>query len=95
MNITEQIAELLEGDDTFRYMMLGRIKDDCVGYLDPLDNRYQWTERLWSHDPQKQIEIMKALYNSFPAEAKPQWLTWEQVLFYESQMVPEVPKGSE
>jgi hypothetical protein len=36
---------------------------------------------------QEHIDAMKKLYNSFPADQKPEWLTWEQILEYEKEMV--------
>ena len=34
-----------------------------------------------------QIGYMKALWNSFPEDGKPEWLTMEQILNYEKQML--------
>ena len=33
---------------------------------------------------------MKKLYNSFPDDQKPEWLTYEQILDYEKAMIKEV-----
>ena len=44
---------------------------------------------LWAGDEKSQIENMKALWNSFPEEDKPEWLTWEDILEYEKQMCKE------
>ena len=30
--------------------------------------------------------IMKGIWNSFPADGKPEWLTWEQIEAYEAEM---------
>jgi hypothetical protein len=40
-------------------------------------------------DEKEQIENMKAIYNSFPDEDKPEWLTMDQILEYEKRMVLE------
>ena len=68
----------------FRYMMLSRMKQDCNYYLG-YGNRS--TNHLWAGDERSQIENMKALWNSFPEEDKPEWVTWEELLDYEKQMI--------
>ena len=67
----------------FRYMMLSRMKSDCDYYLG-YGNRS--TNHLWAGDEKAQLENMKALWNSFPEEDKPEWLTWEELIEYEKQM---------
>lgn len=67
----------------FRYMMLSRMKSDCDYYLE-YGNRNAM--QLWACDEKKQIENMKALWNSFPEEDKPEWLTWDELLEYEKEM---------
>ena len=32
------------------------------------------------------IAYMKQLWHGFPDDAKPEWLTWEQLLEYENKM---------
>lgn len=32
------------------------------------------------------ISKMKSLWNGFPPDQKPEWLTWEQILDYEKAM---------
>ena len=68
----------------FRYMMLSRMQQDCDYYL-----RIQAGSpcALWSGNEKEHIENMKALWNSFPEEDKPEWLTWDELLEYERQMV--------
>lgn len=70
----------------FRYMMLDRMRQDCDYYLG-YGNRN--AKQLWAGDEKAQIENMKALWNSFPEEDKPEWLTWEDILEYEKQMCKE------
>lgn len=69
---------------TFEYQLLARLKADCDYYLG-FGNRS--TNRLWADNEREQIEKMKELYNDFPADEKPEWLTWEQILQYEKEMV--------
>lgn len=68
----------------FQYMMLDRLRSDCDYFLG-WGNRN--ASRLYDHDPQQHIDHMKDLWNSFPEGAKPQWLSWEQVLEYEKQIL--------
>ncbi len=73
--------------ERFDYMMLSRLESDCKYYLG-YGNRY--TEHLYYKDEQRHIDEMKKLYNSFPEDQKPEWLTWEQILNYEKAMIKEV-----
>lgn len=68
----------------FNYQMLSRLESDCKYYLG-YGNRY--TEHLYYKDEQRHIDEMKKLYNSFPEDQKPEWLTWEQILNYEKLML--------
>ena len=70
--------------DSFTYQLLDRLRTDCEYYLG-YGNRH--TGVLWAHDEQGQIDKMKELYNSLPSDKKPEWLTYEQILSYEKQMV--------
>lgn len=70
----------------FRYMMLSRMQQDCEYYLG-YGNRSR--NSLWAEDEKSQTENMKALWNTFPDEDKPEWLTWEEILEYERKMVKE------
>lgn len=66
----------------FRYMMLDRLRQDCAYYL-----RIKGSGRcLWAGEEKAQIENMKALWNSFPDEDKPEWLTWDDIIEFEKQM---------
>ena len=70
----------------FQYMMLSRLQSDCEYYLN-YGNRC--TGHLYYHNESKQIAAMKKLWNEFPDDGKPEWLTWEQILEYEKQMSPD------
>lgn len=67
----------------FRYMMLSRMKMDCDYYLG-YGNRNAM--QLWACDEKKQIENMKDIWNTFPEEDKPEWLTWEELTEYSRKM---------
>ena len=70
----------------FRYMMLHRMRQDCDYYL-----RIGGSGNcLWAGDEKSQIENMKALWNSFPEEDKPEWLTWEELNNYAREMCVDI-----
>ena len=70
--------------DEFNYMLLARLRNDCEFYLNYGNRR---KEILWALDEREQIDKMKELYNNFPEDAKPEWLTYEKILEYEELMV--------
>lgn len=74
---------ILSRDEQFRYQLLGRMKMDCDYYLGA---GQQCGNHLWAVSETEQIEYMKAIWNSFPADGKPEWLTFEQILDYETKM---------
>jgi hypothetical protein len=60
------------------------MQSDCEYYLG-YGNRY--AKHLWSLDEKEHIANMKALYNSFPDEDKPEWLTMDDIREYEKRMI--------
>lgn len=79
----EGIEFLKRLDDKGRYMFLSRMQTDCKYFLDG----HEHNKFLWAENPEKQIEYMKWLYNSFPDDKKPQWISMEEIEDYERQMV--------
>lgn len=75
--------DILKQDDTFRYRLLSRMKSDCDYYLG-YGNRCE--KHLWAGSVAEQIQTMKDLHNSFAEGEKPEWLTWDEILKYESDM---------
>ena len=71
-------------DDRFRYMLLDRMRSDCDYFL---GNGQIYGNHLWAENVTDQIGYMKALWNSFPEDGKPEWLTMEQILNYAKQML--------
>lgn len=71
----------------FRYMMLDRLRQDCNYYL---GYGNQNPNSLWANDEKAQIENMKALWNTFPTDDTPEWLTWEDILEFERKMCPDL-----
>ena len=74
---------LLNHEESYRYQMLYRMRCDCDYYLGFGSGL---TKYLWAGNEKDQIRYMKLLWNSFPADQKPEWLTWEQILNYERRM---------
>lgn len=69
--------DLEKTDDKFRYQLLGRLQADCEYYLNAGAHN---PKVLWAGNEKEQIEIMRALWESF--SIKPQWLSLEQINKY-------------
>lgn len=85
--MTDYIENLIEerpATDSYKYMLLDRMKMDCNYYL---GNGNQNKKYLWAEDEKEHIENMKALWDSFPVDEKPKWLTMEQIENYEKQII--------
>lgn len=85
--MSEYIKKLIverPATDSFKYMLLDRMKQDCNYYL---GNGNRLKKYLWSNDEKEHIENMKALWNSFPDEGKPEFITMEQIETYEKEML--------
>lgn len=89
--MSDYIKRLIEErteTDCQKYMLLSRMQMDCRYYLG-FGNRCK--KHLWSGDEAEQIENMKALYNSFSDENKPQWITMKEIEAFERQMTASSP----
>lgn len=85
--ISEYIKNLIEerpAIDKYKYALLDRMRQDCKYYLG-YGNRN--TKCLWAEDEAEHIENMKALWNSFPEDGKPEWLSMEDIESFEKEMV--------
>ena len=82
--VVDSIEWILHHEESYRYQMLGRLQADCEYYLG-FGSRD--TERLWSKNVTDQIAMMKAIWNSFPDDGKPVWLTLEQIEQYATDML--------
>ncbi|WP_176397874.1 LPD11 domain-containing protein [Bacillus cereus] len=71
-------------EDKFNYQLLSRLQMDCDYYLGNGDRN---ARHLWAENEKEQIEKMKELHNSFADDAKPEWLTFDQILEYEKLMI--------
>lgn len=79
---------LVKHDSQFKYQILDRMKQDCEYFLNA-GNRHE--KYLWAGNAREQIVYMKALYDSFTATDKPEWLSMEQIEGYEVVMTREYP----
>ena len=68
---------------TFNYRLLSRMQRDCEYFL---GNGGRHEKHLWALSVTEQIEKMKELWNSFNADAKPEWLSMDDILNYEKEM---------
>ena len=68
-------------NDRHNYMLLSRLCGDCKYYL---GYGGRCAKHLWAGDEQKQIDIMRELYDLLPV--KPEWLTREQIDEYAAKM---------
>lgn len=90
-NVDDMLTtELTVGhDDKFRYQMLDRLRSDCKYYLG-YGNRS--ANALWARgDEAGQILHMVALYQSFPDNKKPEWLTADDIESFAVQMLGKRP----
>ncbi len=67
----------------YTYRLLGRLQADCDYFLAPMSRS---SKQLWAGSVADQIAKMKELWNSLPADGKPQWLSMEDILQYEKDM---------
>lgn len=74
---------ILQNDETFRYRLLDRMKTDCNYFL---GNGNRLDKFLWAGNVESQIAYMKALYNSFPDDKKPEWISLDDINNYEDAM---------
>lgn len=84
INQYEQYIQSQGWDERFRYMLLSRMLYDCnyfLGYGNHCERH------LWAETAADQIGYMKALWESFPEDGKPEWLTMEQISDYEQKML--------
>lgn len=72
--------------DSFKYMLLDRLRSDCSYFL---GYGHRNKKDLWAGNVRDHIECMKMLWNSFPKDGKPEWLTMEKIEDYERKMCGE------
>lgn len=67
----------------FNYMMLSRLQQDCNYFLG-YGNRNE--KQLWAGNIPDHINEMKKIHNSFTADEKPDWLSYDEILELERKM---------
>ena len=82
-SIDDIINDLVHKEDTFRYQMLSRLQMDCDYFL---GNGNRADKHLWAGNVPDHIKIMRALYNSFSDDEKPEWISMEDIDNYEKEM---------
>ena len=71
-------------DKNYSFLKLSRLESDCEYFL----NRGKGNIRHLYYDTvEEHIAEMKRLWNSFPADAKPEWLSYEEIENYEKEML--------
>lgn len=83
--------EKREKEYEFQYMMLSRLRGECIAYFgntgdegqDGMDCRYRNEQFIWGKDIKVLVAEIKRLWEQIPADIKPEWLTWEQITEYE------------
>lgn len=83
LNESIDVDKYVNKDKEFKYKLLSRLQSDCDYFLGA-GNRVE--KHLWANNVEDQIALMKALYNSFSEEDKPEWITLDKIEEYEKEM---------
>jgi hypothetical protein len=82
----ETDKEIREANFQYVYMMLSRLRGDCIGFLTEGDIRYHNVSQIWGVTVESHIAHMKELWEKIDDDLKPEWCSWEQILEYERNM---------
>jgi len=82
------IDEYKENPYSHQYAMLDMMRSRCDCYLGH-GNRNP--KHLSGDNVADHITAMKQMWNDLPENGKPEWLTWEQILEYEKEMLNPSP----
>lgn len=82
----DDLNEDASEDGKFQYRLLDRLKQDCEYFLKAGGRN---PKHLWAGSPEKQIAKMREIYDNFPDDEKPEWLSAEDIDKYEKQMLGE------
>lgn len=83
LNESIDVDKYVNKDKEFKYKLLSRLQSDCDYFLGA-GNRAE--KHLWANNVEDQIALMKALYNSFSEEDRPEWITLDKIEEYEKEM---------
>lgn len=75
---------ILKKSDKFKYQLLDRMRTDCNYFLGAGKGAEKF---LWAGNVPEQIAYMKAIYNSFPDNKKPEWISLADIDEYEKKML--------
>jgi len=73
----------LEPSEKYRLKLLNRLNVDCIYFSGYGDRNIK---HLWAGNVPDHVEAMKIIYDSFPDDKKPQWITLDQIKKYETEM---------
>ena len=79
----DKVNELVNEPTDYKYQLLSRMISDCEYYL---GNGNRHDKYLWAGNVQDQIKYMKAIYNSFKNNEKPEWTSIDEIDELERQM---------
>lgn len=85
LNSTEPKQEVEEKDYSYDYSLLDRLRVDCNYVINHKVKRPG--NILWGETIEHHIETMKELYNSFPDDKKPQWISIDDIDNFEKTML--------
>ena len=74
--VIDDVIATHEAADSYKYMLLDRLRTDCGYYLDGGNRNCKY---LWGGSVRAHLGAMRALYDSFPEDDRPEWLTAEQI----------------
>ena len=86
--IINDVIATHEPADSYKYMLLDRLRTDCGYYLDGGNRNCKY---LWGGSVAAHLDAMRTLYNSFPKDDRPEWLTAKQIDEYAAQMEEREP----
>jgi len=82
----EKDSEEVKYEGEYSYMMLGRYKSDAESFINSPTQK--GSERnLYFGNVNEHISEMKKLWNVIPETEKPEWLSYDEILDYEKQMI--------
>jgi len=79
------IDEINQSTSDFLFRMLGRLKADCLYYL---ENGGRFAGHLWAHNEREQIKLMRMIYRHLcEVFTAPEWMSEEKINAYAEQML--------
>jgi len=79
--VKKRAKELVTEYAHIRLVMMARLEGDCVNYL------MNGAPTLWEGSKELHIACMKAFYNSFSEDEKPNWISMAEIEDYEAVLL--------